>query len=632
MGNNLEKETNLKNIKFLDDSPVFEDELKLHKNIANTIKRILELTKGRNKKIIGLFGSWGSGKSTVIEILKKEIGEKNVFIFDSWSHKGDFLKRAFLLELAKSLGVEKEKYTKNNNEKNTKNNNEDEITIETVLTRKIINKIVDSESSSNLSVYIKILTGLLLLSIFAVSFSKIINYLFVLWIPIGEIFKLDFFEKYKWMIEAGVYTFFLIFFIFLLWKQLTNFINFYFLKKVNITESHTTKEDLEFTNYDYENYLKYILGKANLEENEPFIIVFDNLDRIDNESVLNTLSLIQLTNEVLEKTNKLKNFKNVYFLIPIDKERLIKTIKTIIAIDSNNETEQEKFAEDFIEKIFPYKVNIPNIEHSNWRKFFKDKIKEAFGSEITKNENDIFTIIRIFEKSISKSEKKNLTPREIKNFINSLVENYLYWENSEERIDIKLQALYVSLYNYFTEELKNYLEPTNSEYNNIKDILKITEEEFSKKEIKEALLKQYYKVEEIYVLFIEHAIKAIKEEKIYDLQTIVNLFEDKYKVKRLLEEVLDKEDEFKNNINLILKFYKAIKEINFYNNIYEYGIKTTLKRLINNIETLSKLDEKHIDEFSEILKVDKDIKKHFIQKSIEIIKTIPKEEDDEKKG
>ncbi|BCD60390.1 MULTISPECIES: P-loop NTPase fold protein [unclassified Nitratiruptor] len=203
---------------------------------------------------------------------------------------------------------------------------------------------------------------------------------------------------------------------------LTPFINFYFLKKADITESHTTKEDLEFTNYDYENYLKYILEKAQIEEKKPFIIVFDNLDRVDNDTVLNTLSLIQLTNEILEKSK----FKKIYFIIPIDMERLEKTVKTIIT--GNNDDEEKKFAKDFLVKIFPYKVNVPDIKHSNWRKFFVNKIKEAFGSII--KEEDVFFIRRVFEKSISKSQEKNLTPREIKNFINSLVENYLYWENS----------------------------------------------------------------------------------------------------------------------------------------------------------------------------------------------------------
>ncbi|BCD60389.1 MULTISPECIES: P-loop NTPase fold protein [unclassified Nitratiruptor] len=131
----MDKNQRESQVKFLDDIPFTKDELKLHENIAKTIKEILNLTKDKNKKTIGLFGSWGSGKSTIIEILKNDIGENKVFIFDSWFHKGDFLKRAFLLELARKLKVEKKEY---------KEKNEDsKLTISKALTRKVIEKFVE---------------------------------------------------------------------------------------------------------------------------------------------------------------------------------------------------------------------------------------------------------------------------------------------------------------------------------------------------------------------------------------------------------------------------------------------------------------------------------------------------------
>ncbi len=623
----MSEEKNQTGINFLDDSPVTEDELKLHENIAKTIKRIISLVKDKNKKIIGLFGSWGSGKSTVIEMLKKEEGESNVSIFDSWSNKGDFLKRAFLLELAKNLGVEKEEYIKENNK--------DKLTIETVLTRKIINKTVDSEPLSNLSKSIKILSGLILIAIIIVAFSKILEYLVIPWIPVELISKLDFFKKYQWIIRLIIFLIILGIYIWQ-WKKineiLTNFINFYFLKKVDITESHTTKEDLEFTNYDYENYLKYILNKASLDEEKPFIIVFDNLDRVDDETVLNTLSLIQLTNEVLNEN------KNVYFIIPIDKERLEKTIKTMIAGDSDNEPEKEKFSKDFLEKIFPYKVNIPYIVHSEWRQFFNKRTHEAFGSNI--NDKYIFVIRMIFEKSINESKEKNLTPREIKNFINDLLENYLYWENFENKPDIRLQALYVALNNYFSKDFKDYIDyienlpirknVEDNEGTKINKVIDICKKYFNKDEIKESLLKQHYKGDEIYTLFVDKTINAIRNENIDELQHIFNLLKEKERVEALIGKVLEQEEAFKENINLLLKLYKSLKVLGFYEN-FEEGIITDLEELIKDIDLLSTLEDSQVDKFSEILKTNENMKKLFIKKSAEIITTIPEEESNEEK-
>ena len=603
-------------VKFLDDSPVSNDELKLHKNIANTIKKIIDLTKESNKKIIGLFGPWGSGKSTVVEILKNDLGKDKVFIFNSWSHRGDFLKRAFLLEMAKSFNITKEKYV-------NKENNNKELTIEKILTRKLIDKSI--KPTINLEFPTALLSIIILLAIIITAISKIIDFLIIPYIPISWIDSLSNIIDNK-IIIVGIVGLILSYF------ALKPFVEFYFLKQVDITESHLTKENLEFTNYDYGKYLNYILKKAKeknkLSKSNPFIIVFDNLDRVDDETVLNTLSMIQLTNEVIEKSSF-----NIYFLIPIDKERLEKTIKTIIAGDSNNKEEKEKFAKDFLEKIFPYKVNIPNIIHSDWRKFFSKKIQEAFDFSLKKD--DIYFIRRIFENSIIKSKEKNLTPREIKSFINSLVENYLYWENFKYKPNIKLQSLYVTLNNYFSKDFKEYIAGNLDSNNNkeLNNIVGIAKEEYLEKEIKESLLKQYFKVEEIYVLFIEQSIQAIDDEKLENLKNIVNLFEDKYKIEQLFYEVWKQKDELRKDINLLLKFYKAVKEIDIYDkeidiyNKYRCKISQFLKEIINNVNTFSKLKEPNIDKLIDILNNNDEIKTLFLEKSIEIITEVSEEKE-----
>jgi len=93
-------------VKFLSDDPTDTDDFGSHSKVAKALAQTIDNQEGGKR--IALFGSWGSGKSTVIKLLKK-LFKENVenqfkyinltFVFDAWSHKGDPLKRIFLEEL-----------------------------------------------------------------------------------------------------------------------------------------------------------------------------------------------------------------------------------------------------------------------------------------------------------------------------------------------------------------------------------------------------------------------------------------------------------------------------------------------------------------------------------------------------
>lgn len=91
----------------MDDSASDSDLLKegTHQRIADRLFDLI--TKSDTKGLtIGLEGSWGSGKSTVVNLLRKKLEEtKETFVFymDSWAHEGDFLRRAFLESFAQQL-------------------------------------------------------------------------------------------------------------------------------------------------------------------------------------------------------------------------------------------------------------------------------------------------------------------------------------------------------------------------------------------------------------------------------------------------------------------------------------------------------------------------------------------------
>lgn len=74
---------------------IFEKSL----TITQTIKsEILE------KRVIGLEGEWGSGKSNVAKIIQDEL-EVNyyTYIFDSWCNQEDLTRKSFLEQLISKL-------------------------------------------------------------------------------------------------------------------------------------------------------------------------------------------------------------------------------------------------------------------------------------------------------------------------------------------------------------------------------------------------------------------------------------------------------------------------------------------------------------------------------------------------
>jgi hypothetical protein len=90
--------------KFITNEPIGVDlfEGKSHERIADAI---IEQIDTNCVKIIGLEGNWGSGKSNVIEIIKKKMEEKGLlfFLYNVWLHQEDLHRRIIPIELYQHL-------------------------------------------------------------------------------------------------------------------------------------------------------------------------------------------------------------------------------------------------------------------------------------------------------------------------------------------------------------------------------------------------------------------------------------------------------------------------------------------------------------------------------------------------
>lgn len=84
---------NKKKVNFLKDIPNEKDLIGSHIPIADSIYDVILNEEGG--RTIGLKGKWGSGKSTVINLLIKKINQNNhlkCVVYDAWAHEGDPLR------------------------------------------------------------------------------------------------------------------------------------------------------------------------------------------------------------------------------------------------------------------------------------------------------------------------------------------------------------------------------------------------------------------------------------------------------------------------------------------------------------------------------------------------------------
>jgi len=92
--------------KYLYDYPLGEDlfEGKSQEKVADNIVSFLKENIKSKKRVVGIDGEWGAGKSNVIEIIRKKTKEDfHIFTFDAWGHQEDLTRRAFLEELTDDL-------------------------------------------------------------------------------------------------------------------------------------------------------------------------------------------------------------------------------------------------------------------------------------------------------------------------------------------------------------------------------------------------------------------------------------------------------------------------------------------------------------------------------------------------
>lgn len=333
------------------------------KPYSKTIFEIINNCDG--KKNIGLFGSWGSGKSTILKTFEDLIdihnSKKNkndkiaYFEFDAWKYSRDDFRRSFLIELTSKFNI---KY------------------------KSKLQKLLYSESSFEDPVQNNFRFNWLSFPDWIIFFLVVFAFLFY-FLPILNLNK-----NLKATVSLIVLT------ISLLSKATTNTINKY---KVVVKENKIVEPERFETIFDeiisevttkttISNFIyRWIEKLQKKPKYSKVVIVIDNLDRCDDENLLVTL-------------NTIKNFlehEKVIFILPVDE----KGISSFLSQKTDN-------PDEYLRKIFHLIIRLKSFSKKELFEF-TNRINESY--KLSLNSSSMRIICQEFTNN----------PRKIIQFLNN---------------------------------------------------------------------------------------------------------------------------------------------------------------------------------------------------------------------
>lgn len=416
--------------RFIPDIPVGEDcfeghsQEKLAHSVCDYIRlqdewAVANATSNTQEKtimprILGIEGSWGSGKSNVVNMIERELSQEGyfTFIYDAWGHQEDLQRRSILETLAINLinkGV-----LQGEVKIPMRNGKIHEASWKDQLSMLLSNKTTTIRKSTprlTAAAY----WGILIVSLFAIC-SLVADQLISNFIDFKCLWWID-------IIPIGVALFVGIGY----WFKDRSFENiFRMIDHTNsdtIDEEYTSSEEPSVS--EFKNWMHAVSQYLGQSKNQyrKLIIVFDNMDRLPSEKVMQLWSSIYTFFAGGE-------FENIWAAIPYDYMHLCQAIYG--SKDEKSNKENVERVKQFISKTFPITFHVHQPVITDYRKLFSTYFDKAFGPNVHDKEH----ICQVFMHL-----QKYPNPRTVIRFVNELVAMRLRWDENKYRL--QNLALYI---------------------------------------------------------------------------------------------------------------------------------------------------------------------------------------------
>lgn len=414
-------------VKYISNRCSDEDKLANHphESVANSLFDLLRNHPEIENPVIGLEGSWGSGKSQVIRILQRLVKDNNLdkdykFVnYDIWSVQEDLTRKSFLDAVLSDAKEDNDIFE-------TKELKED---------YDKLNATVFIRTTKTFPLVRLFFATILLIPISVFLVDAFANFLgddFDTWLTYNELkgllsliftglslaaFSIALYEEYTNLDcetkKKGC------------WEKFQIVIGrlFYIFKAKDVErKDHETVIKDEPSVSRFQEMFDHV--NKSLKKGKKLIIVFDNMDRLsDSQKLMSTWSLLHTFFAEKEYEGK------IWAIVPFARKQLSELM--IKGEDVNT----SRPSDDFINKTFFTTFRIPEPIMGSWKNFLSDKLDEAFKPVLDEEEKNLITLI--FSRSMA---RKVMRPRDIIAFVNRLVA--IYSQHFFEEIPLRYVALY----------------------------------------------------------------------------------------------------------------------------------------------------------------------------------------------